>query len=96
MGSISIDRGAVAALVESKKSLLATGVVEVGGRFNPGDAVDVLDPAGEIIAKGIINYSAAEMELIRGKKTREIREILGGTYYEEVINRDDMIIYEQM
>jgi len=96
MGSISIDRGAVAALVESKKSLLATGVVEVGGRFNPGDAVDVLGPDGDIIAKGIINYSAAEMELIRGKKTREIREILGGTYYEEVINRDDMIIYEQM
>lgn len=95
MGSISIDPGAVRALVDSKKSLLATGVVDVSGKFNPGDAVDVLDPGGAQIAKGISNYSAMELVQIRGKKTREIREILGGTYYEEVINRDDMIIYDQ-
>ncbi len=95
MGSISIDPGAVRALVDSKKSLLATGVVDVSGKFNPGDAVDVLDSGGVQIAKGISNYSAAELEKIRGKKTREIREILGGTYYEEVINRDDMIIYDR-
>ena len=77
MGSISIDPGAVRALVDSKKSLLATGVVDVSGKFNPGDAADVLDP-GERSRKGVSNYSAVIERY--GKKTREIREIPGGTH----------------
>ncbi|RPI94029.1 MAG: hypothetical protein EHM32_07305 [Spirochaetales bacterium] len=93
-GGISIDSGAVNALVESKKSLLASGVIGVVGKFNPGDAVDVMDANGNVIGKGISNYSAVELGLIKGKKTREIRGILSGTYYEEVINRDDMIIHD--
>ncbi len=95
-GAITIDSGAVNALVESKKSLLASGVIGVAGKFNPGDAVDVMDANGTVIGKGISNYSAAELGLIKGKKTREIRGILSGTYYEEVINRDDMIIHDVM
>ncbi|MGV7928430.1 MAG: glutamate 5-kinase [Spirochaetota bacterium] len=93
-GSITIDGGAVNAIVSSKKSLLASGVTGVTGKFNPGDAVDVLNENGDTVGKGISNYSAAELSLIKGKKTRDIRGLLGGTYYEEVINRDDMIIYD--
>ncbi|TAL29318.1 MAG: glutamate 5-kinase [Spirochaetes bacterium] len=92
-GGIVIDDGAVAALREKKKSLLATGVTGVRGRFEFGDAVEIFSPRDEPVGKGIVNYSDGELSRIRGRKSREIKGLLGGTYFDEVINRDDLIIY---
>ena len=92
-GTITVDEGAVKALRESKKSLLATGITGVEGKFNLGDAVEVLDPSGARIGKGVVNYTVEELRLIMGKKTGEIRKTLDGAYFDEVINRDELIIF---
>ncbi len=91
-GTITVDDGAVKALRESKKSLLATGITAVNGKFDLGDAVEIHDAAGNPVGKGIVNYTFAELGLIKGRKTGEIRQILGGTYFDEVINRDELIL----
>ncbi len=92
-GRIKIDDGAVKAISVNKKSLLASGILEVSGRFDLGDAVEIVDANDAPIGKGIVNYDVQELKLIKGRKTAEIRGILGGTYFDEVINRDDLIIY---
>lgn len=91
-GSIKIDDGALKALKQNKKSLLSTGVIEVEGRFDLGDAVDILNSSGQMVGKGIVNYSYRELQTIKGKKTDEIKTILGNSYFDEVINRNDLIL----
>ena len=93
-GSITIDDGAVKALVGGKKSLLATGVVDIHGKFDMGDIIDISDLNSTIIAKGIVNYKSDELFIIKGKKTAEIKNLLNGHFFDEVINRDDMIIIQ--
>jgi glutamate 5-kinase len=91
-GDIIIDEGAAQALIEKKKSLLATGIIGIKGKFDLGDAVEVKTADGISIGKGIVNYNSEELEKIKGKKTSEIRAILGGTFFDEVINRDNFIL----
>ena len=91
-GRIVIDDGAVRAIINGKKSLLATGVTAINGKFDMGDIIEVADMQDKVVAKGIVNYSADEMSNIKGKKTSEIKILLNGHFFEEVINRDDMII----
>jgi glutamate 5-kinase len=92
-GKIRIDAGAVAAICERKKSLLSSGIIDCEGTFVLGDAVEIVDENWKLIGKGIVNYNKSQLKQIGGKKTGEIREILGDDYYDEVINRDDLIIY---
>jgi len=91
-GSVIIDDGAVKALVAGKKSLLASGIVDISGKFDMGDIVEIDDIHNKIIAKGIVNYRSEELIIIKGKKTVEIKNLLNGHFFDEVINRDDMII----
>ena len=92
-GTVTIDGGAVDAICGRKKSLLATGVVALQGEFDMGDIVAVVGPNGAEIAKGVVNYKSSELELIAGKRTDEIKKILGGAvFYEEVINRDNLVL----
>jgi glutamate 5-kinase len=91
-GSLTIDEGAVRALEKSGKSLLASGIVSIHGTFGTGDAVYCTDSKGNRIAKGIVNYSAADIEKIRGRKTSEIEQILGYKYSDEIIHRDNLVI----
>ena len=91
-GAVIIDEGAVNAITKNKKSLLASGVTTVNGKFSMGDIVDIVDPGHVAVARGIVNYSSDELEQIKGKKTSEIRNILGIKYFDEVINRDDFIL----
>jgi len=93
-GEVVIDDGAKAALLSSGKSLLAVGVASVKGNFNFGDAVEITDLKNKKIGKGIINYSCADLNTIRGKKNAEIRKIMGDSFYEEVIHRDNLFIYK--
>jgi glutamate 5-kinase len=91
-GSVIIDDGAVKALLNGKKSLLATGVINVQGKFDMGDIIEIADKNALIIAKGIVNYKSDELLIIKGKKSAEIKSLLNGQFFDEVINRDDMII----
>ena len=90
---LTVDLGARDALVVRKKSLLAAGIREVHGEFAPGDLVEVVDPDGKRVAKGLVNYTSDEVEKIKGKKTSQIREILGDVRYDEVIHRDYMVVF---
>jgi len=91
-GRVIVDEGAVKAIVERKKSLLPAGVLGVEGDFEPGDAVEVVDEKGKVIAKGIAEFSSEELKLIKGKSTAEVRKIIGEDVPDEVIHRDKMVI----
>jgi len=91
-GNITIDDGAVKALLEGGKSLLPSGIMEIEGVFDIGDAVYCLNNKKEKIAKGLVNYSSTELEKIKGKKTKEIENVLGYKYSDEVIHRDNLVI----
>ncbi len=90
-GEMVLDAGAVQAL-QSGKSLLARGVVAVRGHFERGDAVVCLDPDGQSIAKGAINYSAEEVYRLRGQHSAAFESILGFAGDAEIIHRDNMVL----
>ncbi len=91
-GSITVDGGAVKALVEQNKSLLPAGIVKVAGHFVRGDVVEILAPEGNAIAQGLSNYGTADLEQIRGKKTADVRRLLGDGAYDEVVHRDNLVV----
>lgn len=90
-GAVTLDAGAVKALAGGK-SLLPAGVTAVEGRFERGDLVRVLDPAGREVARGLSAYGAEEAGRIKGRKSREIEAILGWRGREELIHRDDLVL----
>jgi glutamate 5-kinase len=94
-GNICLDHGAVKALVESRRSLLPSGIISVEGAFKAGDAVYCLDERGTRIAKGIVNYSSQDVERIRGRQTSEIEDLLGYKYSDEVIHRDNLVVLKK-
>jgi glutamate 5-kinase len=91
-GRLTVDAGARRALVEGGKSLLPSGVVAVSGGFDAGEAVAVVDPAGAEFARGLVAYSATDLERIRGRRSHEIEAILGSPSVDEVIHRDDLVL----
>jgi glutamate 5-kinase len=91
-GTIFVDDGACRALAQNNKSLLAAGIVKIEGDFDRGDIVAVAGPDGKIVARGLSNYAAAQLHSIRGKKTREVRELLGDAAYDEVVHRDNLVL----
>ncbi|WGH84209.1 glutamate 5-kinase [Auritidibacter ignavus] len=90
-GSILIDDGAVIAVTQRHRSLLPAGVVGVRGEFEPGDAVEICDVHGTIVARGLINYSSHELPEMLGKSTAELREALGPEYDRAVVHIDDTV-----
>jgi glutamate 5-kinase len=91
-GKLILDNGAVKVLTEHGKSLLAVGVKSVEGQFNRGDLVSCLDGEGFEIARGLVNYSAAECLKIAGKPSSEFEAIIGYADDEELIHRDNMVV----
>ena len=90
-GKLLVDDGALTAL-RSGKSLLPAGVTGVEGSFERGDAVLVCAPSGQVVARGLATYSAADARRIIGHKSREIEAILGYRGREELIHRDDLVV----
>ncbi|MFZ5596656.1 MAG: glutamate 5-kinase [Bacillota bacterium] len=90
-GKITVDEGAAKALLFSGKSLLPSGIIGLEGDFEIGNTVSVTDPGGREIARGIVNYSAGEIERIKGKHSRDIKKILGHQDYDEVIHRNNLV-----
>lgn len=91
-GKLILDEGAKKAVVEEGKSLLPSGVVDVIGDFAVGDPVLCVDSAGNILAKGLVNYCAADCRKIMGLKSSKIEQVLGYKDYDEVIHRDNMAV----
>jgi len=90
-GQLIIDAGAEKALREGG-SLLPVGVRSVGGRFSRGDAVVVMSPEGQEIARGLAVYDSAEAALIAGKHSNEIAALLGYQGRDEIIHRDNLVL----
>ena len=91
-GSLQLDEGASRALSGSGVSLLAVGVTGVTGGFNRGDMVSCIAPDGSEIARGLVNYSAAEARKIMGKASHEIENALGFVDEPELIHRDNLVL----
>ena len=91
-GQVIVDEGAARAIREQGSSLLAIGIRTVGGTFEKGDPVLVLDPHNIEIARGQINYSSEEVLKIIGVRSDRIEQILGECPYEEVIHRDNLAL----
>ena len=91
-GRITLDPGAVKALVSDGKSLLAIGATAVEGHFERGEVVSVAGPDGREIARGLVNYGAAETARILRKPTAEIEAILGYIAEPELIHRDNLVV----
>jgi glutamate 5-kinase len=92
MGTILVDEGAVTALVQKNRSLLPAGITRIQGDFARGDVVSICGPDEQPIARGLSNYSSADIERIRGKRSAEVRALLGDAAYEEVIHRDNLVV----
>jgi glutamate 5-kinase len=96
-GTLVIDRGAAQALREHSASLLPVGIVEIKGKFDAGDAVEIAlgvdgeDAPGGPIAKGICNYSTSELRRVMGMKSEAVREILPHAT-DEAVHRDYLVV----
>jgi len=91
-GEITLDDGAVKALIEKGKSLLPVGAINVSGDFGRGEVVACINKKGEVIAKGLVNYSAVEAQKILKKDSKDILDILGYMDEPELIHRDNLVV----
>ena len=91
-GLLTLDAGAVTAVRESGKSLLAVGVAGVSGQFEPGAVVGLQTTEGQEFARGLANYSSEELQRIAGKRRSEISMVLGHAPFAEVIHRDNLAL----
>jgi glutamate 5-kinase len=91
-GRLTLDAGAVRAVVDRRASLLPAGVTAVDGRFAAGDPVDLVDTDGRPVARGLVNYDAAELPSLLGHSTSELAATLGPGYEKELVHRDDLVL----
>ncbi|WP_306323869.1 MULTISPECIES: glutamate 5-kinase [unclassified Streptomyces] len=93
-GAITLDDGAVRAVVDGRKSLLPAGIAAVEGEFTAGDPVELRDESGTAVARGLVNFDAKEIPQLIGRSTRELARDLGPAYEREVVHRDDLVLLQ--
>ncbi len=91
-GDIVVDQGAHDAVALKGKSLLPSGLKDIRGSFGVGECVRCLDLDGREFARGLVNYSAQELNRIKGLHTSKIEKVLGYKAYDEIIHRDDLVL----
>ncbi len=91
-GTLIVDEGACAAITQKGRSLLPKGLKEVQGKFGSGECVRCIDVSGHEFARGLVNYSAAELDKIKGVHSARIETVLGYKLTEEVIHRNDLVL----
>jgi glutamate 5-kinase len=94
-GGLVLDAGAIGALARGK-SLLPAGVTSVQGDFQRGDAVILLNAAGQEIGRGLCAYAAADARRIVGHKSGEIEGLLGYRGRDEMVHRDDLVVTQTL
>jgi glutamate 5-kinase len=87
-GRVVLDAGAVAAVIERRMSLLPAGVTGVEGEFYSGEPVELVDPDGVAVARGLVGYDAADLPALLGHKTAD----LPAEFRREVVHRDDLVV----
>lgn len=93
-GQVIIDDGAVEALRSRGKSLLPSGIHSVRGQFDKGDTVNIVALDQHVVGMGVSNFSAADLDRIKGLKTSESAVVLGRDSYDEAIHRDNLVILD--
>jgi len=91
-GRLVLDDGAVRAVVDRRTSLLPAGILAVQGEFEAGEPVELVTTGGDVVARGLVAFAAAELPDLLGRSTRELREQLGVGYDREVVHRDDLVL----
>lgn len=91
-GRLHLDAGAVDAVVRRRLSLLPAGVTGADGSFTSGDPVDLVDEHGRAVARGLVNFDAAELPPLLGRRTRELASEYGPSFSREVVHRDDLVL----
>jgi glutamate 5-kinase len=94
-GRLVLDAGAVQAVLERRASLLPAGVTGAEGAFEAGDPVDLCDAEGRVVARGLVNYDAAEIPSLMGRSTRWLAAKRGPGYEREVVHRDDLALLQR-
>jgi len=94
-GVVTIDSKARAALERGPHSLLPVGVTKVEGDFSVGDIVSVIDEQGEEVGRGITSQSSVSLRAVAGKRTQEARGSLTSQEKDEVIHRDNLVVYRE-
>ncbi|MCI5163625.1 MAG: glutamate 5-kinase, partial [Candidatus Electrothrix sp. AX5] len=93
-GTLYLDTGACRAIIERGKSLLPSGITRIEGNFEVGASVQCRCPGGQVVAAGLTNYTSADLDKIRGKKSAEIAGILGFRDSDEIIHRDNLVLFD--
>ncbi|MBL4902327.1 MAG: glutamate 5-kinase [Desulfocapsa sp.] len=91
-GVLVLDDGASKAVSNRGCSLLPSGIVEVRGDFDIGDAVHCIDSDGNIIAAGLVNYSSKDVNTIKQHHSQDIADLIGTKDYDEIIHRDNLVL----
>jgi len=86
-GSLTIDAGAVQAVVGRRRSLLLAGVTEVSGDFHASDVVQLLSSDGTVVARGVVAFDAAEIVGSVGLGSTELPAELR----RPVVHADDLV-----
>ena len=87
-GTVVVDDGARAALVDGNRSLLPAGVVAIEGSFSQDDAVELATPDGKVFAKGLVRMGSAMLAEFKGHHTAD----LPAGVIHEVVHRDDLVM----
>ena len=91
-GALTVNEGALQALIQNKASLLPIGVTAVEGSFEKGDLVEIRDGSGRVHGRGLVNYDAAACRKLLGQKSDDIEEILGWRGYDALVTRDNLVM----
>ncbi|MFC1941120.1 glutamate 5-kinase [Chloroflexota bacterium] len=91
-GKLVVDSGAALALKKHHRSLLAAGIMQIEGKFERGDIVNIYDPEGIGLGCGITNYGSADITAIKGVHSNKIATTLGYDYGSEVVHRNNLVV----
>jgi len=91
-----IDPETARALTEQGKSLPASGVRKVLGRFEAGSFVTVADGDGRALARGVSNVSSSELSRIRGMTSADAARALGYPKSLAIVDRESLVLTKEL
>jgi glutamate 5-kinase len=86
-GSLTLDEGAVRAVLRQRRSLLPAGIVALSGKFFGGDVIEICAPDATVVARGVVAYDATELATMMGRSTSD----LPGELRRPAVHADDLV-----